>query len=154
LLKRHNPGIKLLLITPPPVCAYRWGDRDIEVGRPPQRTAEHTALYAEKARFVADELGIPYVDLWSGFLQEAGWNGKTPLLGSTYAPKSAEMGRLLRDGLHFTKEGNELCFRLVALKIVETWLEFHPEKISPRVPMWDMEEDILGMVREIAEREE
>src|ERR1700738_3568210 len=73
LLKEHNPNIKLLLITPPPICAYRWGDHDLEMGFPPRRNAEHTALYAAKAKAVAEELGIPYVDLWRGFLHAAGW---------------------------------------------------------------------------------
>jgi lysophospholipase L1-like esterase len=151
LLTQHYPHIKLLLITPPPICAYRWGDRDKEAGRAPQRTAEHTALYAAKAKSVADDLNIPYVDLWTGFLHAAGWKEGDPLIGSTLVPKNARLGELLPDGLHFSGEGNKLCFNLVFERIKEVWPEMEPEGMKTNVPMWDMQKDILGMIKSYKE---
>lgn len=148
LLKQHNPNIKLLLITPPPICAYRWGDRDKECNRPPQRTAEHTALYAAKAKSIAEELGIPHVDLWSGFLHAVGWKKGDPLIGSTHVPKNEKLGKLLPDGLHFSAEGNKLCFKLVFEQIKKVYHDLDPERINSNVPMWDMQKDILRIVKE------
>jgi isoamyl acetate esterase len=148
ILKENNSNIKLLLIIPPPICAYRWGDHDREAGREPQRTAEHTSLYAAKAKSVAQSLDVPYVDLWTGFLNEVGWKEGEPLIGSTFFPKNENLGILLPDGLHFSTEGNKLCFRLVFEKIKESYPELNPERMEPNVPLWDMEKDILTLLRE------
>lgn len=148
LLKQHNPNIKLLLITPPPLCAYRWGDHDREAGREPERTAEHTALYASKSKSVAKQLRIPSVDIWTGFLVAAGWKHGDPLLGSTHVPKSERLGELLPDGLHLSAEGNKLCFRLIFEKIKEVYPELDPEKMETNVPLWDMQKDILAILKE------
>src|SRR5204862_2896041 len=141
--KQHNPEIKLLLVTPPPVCSYRCRDNDHNSGRKPQRTAEHTATYVDKAKSVAQDLEIPHVDLWSGFLLAAGWKPGDPLLGSTHVPKSKRLGELLPDGLHFSAEGNKLCFQLVFEKIREVYPELDPEKMETNVPLWDRQKDIL-----------
>ena len=147
-MKENNPNIKLLLIIPPPLCAYRWGDRDHEAGRKPQRTAEHTALYAAKAKSIAEELHIPYVDLWTGFLSAAGWTPGAQLLGSTSVAKSETLGKLLPDGLHFSAQGNKLCFKLIYEEIVGVYPELVPENMETNVPLWDMEKDILAILRD------
>jgi lysophospholipase L1-like esterase len=148
ILKEHNPDIKLLLLTPPPVCAWRWGDRDRREGREPQHTAELTALYAAKAKSVASSLSIPYIDLWTGFLHAAGWKEGDPLLGSTHVPKSDKLGELLADGLHFTAGGNRLCFRLVLDKIKEVYLDLDPERMEVIAPLWSFEKDVLAELKE------
>ena len=148
ILKQHNPDIKILLIIPPPVCAYRWGDHDRQAGREPQRTAEHTALYASRAKQVAQELEVPYVDLWTGFLEAAGWVEEGPLIGSTTVPKNERLGQLMPDGLHFSSAGNKLCFELVLKKIKEVYPMLDPESIEANVPMWDMDRDILAELKE------
>jgi isoamyl acetate esterase len=148
VLTQHNPDVKLLVLTPPPICAYRWGDRDREAGREPQRTAEHTALYAAKAKSVADELKIPCVDLWTGFLFAAGWKPGDPLIGSTKVPKNEKLGELLPDGLHFSGVGNQLCFSLVFDRIREAYPELDPEKMEVKAPWWDGEKDILTILTE------
>jgi lysophospholipase L1-like esterase len=152
LLKQNNPNIRVLLITPPPICAYRWGDHDREAGRSPQRTAEHTALYAQKAKSVASSLDIPFVDLWTHFLLEVGWKPGDPLIGSTKVAKNEELGKLLPDGLHFSEEGNKLCFKLIFEKIKEVWSDLDPENMTVKVPFWDMEKDMVETLKEYIER--
>jgi hypothetical protein len=93
-------------------------------------------------------LRIPYVDLWTGFLLEAGWKPGDPLLGSTKVPKSEKLGELLQDGVHFTAEGNKLCFRLVFDKIKEEYPELDPEKMDTKVPFWDRQKDILAILKD------
>jgi isoamyl acetate esterase len=148
VLKENNPGIKTLLIIPPPICAYRWGKVDLAANRNPQRTAEHTALYASKARSVADELDIPYVDLWTEFLTAVGWKPSEPIVGSTNIPQSEKLGELLHDGLHFSPKGNELCFRAIFDKIKRVYPELDPEHMGTNVPWWDMDKDILAILKE------
>jgi len=88
------------------------------------------------------------VDLWTGFLDAAGWRQGDPLLGSTNVPKNDKMGELMHDGLHFSAEGNKVCFSLVFEKIKEVWPELEPEKLEANVPMWDMSKDILALLKE------
>ena len=148
LLKENNPNIKTLLIIPPPICAYRWGQVDRAAGRNPQRTAEHTALYAAQARSIANELCVPFVDLWTEFLSAAGWTPTQPLIGSTTIPQNDRLGELLHDGLHFSTEGNKLCFRTILDKIKGVYPELIPEDMETNIPMWDMNKDTLAIVRE------
>jgi lysophospholipase L1-like esterase len=98
---------------------------------------------------VAQSLQIPHVDLWTGFLNEIGWKGD-PLIGSTSVPKNDKLGVLLPDGLHFSTEGNKLCFRLVFEKIKETYPDLDPLQMETNVPLWDMEKDILAVLKEKA----
>jgi len=88
------------------------------------------------------------VDLWTGFLLAAGWKPGDPLLGSVRVPRSDELGKLLPDGLHFSAEGNKLCFRLVFEKIKEVYPELDPEKMETKVPLWNREVDYLAVLRE------
>jgi len=92
---------------------------------------------------------IPHVDLWMGFLLAAGWKPGDPLLGSTHVPKSERLGKVLQDGLHFSADGNQLCFRLVFEKIKEAYPELDPEKMETKVPLWDRQQDNLAILKEI-----
>jgi isoamyl acetate esterase len=105
-------------------------------------------MYSARARQVAEDLGIPYVDLWTGFLEAAGWKEGEPLIGSTTVPKNDRLGRLMPDGLHFSSEGNRLCYELVFKKIKEFYPDLDPEKMEAVVPMWDMAQDILAVLKE------
>ena len=69
------------------------------------------------------------------------------MVGSTRVPKNEKLGSLMPDGLHFSAEGNKLCFQLVFQKIKEVYPEMDPEKIEPNVPLFDSYEDILGKVK-------
>ena len=97
---------------------------------------------------MAQNLEIPHVDLWTGFLLEAGWKPGDPILGSTRVPKSERLGELLPDGLHFSAEGNQLCFRLIYEKIRDTFPVFDPEKMETKVPLWDREKNILAILKQ------
>lgn len=63
-------------------------------------------------------------------------------------PKSDKMGELLADGLHFTAEGNRLCFRLVLDKIKEVYPDLDPVKTESLVPLWSFERDVLAELKE------
>jgi lysophospholipase L1-like esterase len=80
----HSPNI--ILITPPPFeetmllkLLEEWGSP------PPTRKAVDAQHYAELVKEVGKEAGLPVLDIWSAFMEKAGW-------------KSKELEELLYDG--------------------------------------------------------
>ena len=63
-------------------------------------------------------------------------------------PKNKKMGELLADGLHFTAEGNRLCFRLVLDTIKEVYPDLDPAKTESLMPLWSFERDVLAELKE------
>lgn len=100
LVSRQEPH--LILITPPPFDEHQWGDGI--------RTAEHTKTYADACRQVGKELGIVVLDLWSVFMERAGWKPGQPLAGSKAAERNKVLGELLSDGRLF-----RICHALLCL---------------------------------------
>lgn len=69
------------------------------------RTNKVTRQYAEAAKEVAkdeelEDLDIAVLDLWSAFMEKAGWKEGQPLLGSADVPESPVLKSLLNDGEH------------------------------------------------------
>lgn len=62
----------------------------------PERTNEMTGVYANKCVELAQELNLPYVDLWSRMQETVSWQKK-----------------FLSDGLHLTPEGNAVVYKEV-----------------------------------------
>ncbi|KAH0457920.1 hypothetical protein IEQ34_013235 [Dendrobium chrysotoxum] len=93
-LKDCSPTMLVILITPPPVdengrdeyARSLYGDKARKL---PERTNEMTGVYANKCIELAQELNLPYIDLWSHMQETVGWQKK-----------------FLSDGLHLTPEGN------------------------------------------------
>lgn len=93
----HEP--RLLLITPAPINEYQTNPLGLLKGyATPQRTAENTKSYADTCREVGQTLGIPVVDLWTAFMEAAGWHAGQPLTGSKSAVNSEVLQSLLADG--------------------------------------------------------
>jgi isoamyl acetate esterase len=95
----HNPNI--ILITPPPFeetmlvkLLEEWG------APPPTRNAADAKLYAEIVKEVGREAGVPVLDIWSAFMEKAGWKEGDPLPipGTLELGKSKELEELLYDG--------------------------------------------------------
>lgn len=63
-------------------------------------------------------------------------------------PKSDRLGDLLADGLHFTAEGNRLCFQLVFAKIKEVYPELDPERMELITPLWNSDSDVLADLKD------
>jgi lysophospholipase L1-like esterase len=133
-LKQHKTNV--ILITPPPVDEWQLFGGD--------RTAEHTAKYARAAQELGQELQLPVLDLWTIFMQKAGWQeGSTgALAGSRDAPRNKVLGELLEDGLHFTPEGYHLMFDELVQVIQQKLPEHVPEKLPMIFPDW---KDKLGI---------
>ncbi|KAL0356097.1 UNVERIFIED_CONTAM: GDSL esterase/lipase [Sesamum radiatum] len=152
-IKSGSPNTLVVLITPPPIDvegrrAYArslYGDKASET---PDRTNEATGVYAKECVTLANELGLPSVDLWSKMQETDGWQKK--FLRSLYGDKALEtpdrtneatgvyakqcvtlanelglpslnlwskmqetdgwQKKFLSDGLHLTPEGNAVVF--------------------------------------------
>ncbi|KAL8872985.1 MAG: hypothetical protein Q9174_001488 [Haloplaca sp. 1 TL-2023] len=93
----HAP--RLIVVVPPPVDEYSLEISDATKGIiGTRRTAEHTKLYADACREVANDLGAVVLDLWAIFMQAAGYEAGQILPGSKKADKNAVLGQLLSDG--------------------------------------------------------
>ncbi|GAV71066.1 Lipase_GDSL domain-containing protein [Cephalotus follicularis] len=103
-LKKKWPKTLVLLITPPPI------DEDARIRHPyvenpmglPERTNEAAGYYANACVAVAEECGIPVVDLWTKMQHCPGWQ-------TAY----------LSDGLHLAHSGNRIVFEEVVMKLRE-----------------------------------
>jgi lysophospholipase L1-like esterase len=90
---------KILLITPGPVDEHQLEPNDLATGYSGlQRTAENTKRYADACRELGKQLDTPVVDLWTVFMEAAGWKEGGPLPGAKGADRNQVLGSLLLDG--------------------------------------------------------
>ncbi|KAK1363104.1 GDSL esterase/lipase [Heracleum sosnowskyi] len=129
-IKECSNKVLVVLITPPPIdedgrfkyARSLYGDEAMKL---PERTNEVTGLYAKQCIELAEELGLPSINLWSKMQETDGWQKK-----------------FLNDGLHLTPEGNAVVHQEVAriftesgLSAPEMPLDFpHHSKIDPVTP--------------------
>lgn len=107
-VKAQSP--RLIIITPPPVNEYKMEPVDIMKGHNGlQRTAEHTRAYANAARKVGEELQLPVLDLWSIFMQKAGWVDGEPLPGCRGVERNQLIEDLMYDGEYCSPEPLFAC---------------------------------------------
>ncbi|XP_074284382.1 GDSL esterase/lipase At5g62930-like isoform X2 [Silene latifolia] len=100
-LRECSPSMLVVLITPPPVdeegrmeyARSLYGEKAMTQ---PERTNEASGKYATLCVSLAEELGVPYVNLWSKMQEADGWQRK-----------------YLNDGLHLTPEGNAVVYKEV-----------------------------------------
>lgn len=100
LAQESCPRARIVLICPPPVHhasrlryqIQRFG-KDGATGRL-ERTLTLSRTYADAAQSVAEELKVPYLNLWQEMTSE-----------------KEEWHTLLSDGLHLSKEGNQFVGR-------------------------------------------
>ncbi|MCJ1358768.1 MAG: hypothetical protein MMC33_008768 [Icmadophila ericetorum] len=128
LIQKQQP--RLILITPPPINEYQLQADLALVGvTEVQRTAEHTAKYAYACREVGESLRIPVLDLWSTFIERAGWQKGESLPGSKVVANNEFLSAALLDalsGLHLTPVGYRCLFDDIMILIRKTY----PEKAS------------------------
>lgn len=89
---------RIILITPPPICEHAQVEVDYNKGFPLRRRVEVTKAYAEAARRLGGEHGIPVLDLWNLCIEKTGWKEGEPLPGSTSLPRNKVLDELMYDG--------------------------------------------------------
>ncbi|WOL08263.1 hypothetical protein Cni_G17015 [Canna indica] len=117
-LKERWPSTVVMLITPPPIDEDgRLKDASGDNSGLPERTNESAGAYAKACISVAEELGLPVIDVWSKMQQVPNWE------------KSC-----LRDGLHFTSHGNSVLLDEVLKKLADEGLSL--DTLPPDLPLF------------------
>ncbi|KAJ8501047.1 hypothetical protein OPV22_011599 [Ensete ventricosum] len=106
-LKEKWDSTIMILITPPPIDEHGriqnpYGDNSSGL---PERTNEVAGAYAKACVAVAEESGLPVIDIWTRMHKFPGWEKL-----------------FLRDGLHFTSLGNRVLFEEVVRKLRDVGL--------------------------------
>ena len=88
-------------MTVPPIDEYALEAFDYLDGRLSRsRTAEHTKDYADASRQVGNDSDVAILDIWSLFMEHAGWKEGQPLPGSKAVAENDVLRALLRDGIY------------------------------------------------------
>lgn len=98
-MKAHSPHI--ILITPPPFEESVLKQLQEDWGYTGEtRKAKDSAEYAEIVREVGKETGLSVLDIWSAFMDKAGWHAgdSLPIPGSIELGRSAALAELMYDG--------------------------------------------------------
>ena len=89
---------KIILITPPPVEETTL----LSLLQPNDsgtiRLAKDAAAYAQIVRDIGAQYNIPVLDVWTLFMEKAGWKVGEALPGSKELGKNAVLAELLSDG--------------------------------------------------------
>ncbi|MEW5305717.1 MAG: hypothetical protein WDW36_008237 [Sanguina aurantia] len=128
-----GPGVRVLLVTPPPVHGpgrihyrtERFGKAGVE-GKPLDRTNENTGLYAAAVCALAEERGLPVLDLHSLLNAKAQKEGEDKFFTG-----------ILMDGLHFKPKGQAMVADLVLSRLEEAFPELSPSALPMHYPGWE-----------------
>lgn len=93
----YYPGMRIILITQPPLNEAQWGKRCADQGDPLNRTAEDAKKYAEAVRQIGQERGVVVADLWTRLTEVAGDN----------------LADYEFDGLHLNANGYQVYRRII-----------------------------------------
>ncbi|KAN0076895.1 SGNH hydrolase-type esterase domain containing protein [Tylopilus felleus] len=109
----YSPHTRIILITPPPVNTHQWTDRIFE----------ETKLYAEAAKEVGAQVGVPVADVWTEIWEAAGRDERA-------------CERYLLDGLHLNAAGYEIVFNSIMKIVGEKYPDIHPDKLQTVFIPW------------------
>jgi lysophospholipase L1-like esterase len=93
------------------------------------RTNSLNLKYSLKAEQVSKELGVPFVDLWSGFMTKVGWRP-----GQDVDGKYLELKDLLVDGIHFAGAGYKIFYVELSKAIAQAYPELTADNMAWRFP--------------------
>ncbi|KAI8364671.1 SGNH hydrolase-type esterase domain-containing protein [Radiomyces spectabilis] len=94
----YNPGLRILLVTPPPLNESQWEKCCIEKGEPMNRSAEVTRTYADMVRHVGQQANVAVADIWTRLTDRA-------------REEQQDLSHYSFDGLHLNPNGNKVIKR-------------------------------------------
>lgn len=161
---RVHPGVRVILITTPPIderkCAQadreKYPDLGLRDGKL-RRTADGARRYAQAVREVGMETGVPVCDIWTAMMVWAGYtpsddgqrpdgaktsassepSSMSPLVGSMAAPANEMLQSFLEDGLHFSGKGYRVLFDELMALIRREFPDEMPDRLPMVLPVWD-----------------
>ncbi|KAI9570428.1 SGNH hydrolase-type esterase domain-containing protein [Boletus coccyginus] len=110
----YSPDTRIILITPPPVNTYQWTVA---------RGFAQTKSYAEAAKEVGVQVGVPVADVWTEIWEAAGRDERA-------------LEQFLYDGLHLNAAGYEITFNSIMKIIEEKYPKIHHEKLQTVFIPW------------------
>lgn len=111
---------------------------------PVDKSTMRNLEYAEAARAVAEECGVPFVDLWHALLFSTGWKKGQPVPGEQGKGGGAGLKPLLTDGVHFSADGYRIWYRELLVTIRERFPELRTEALPTVLPhIFDVDRDNL-----------
>ncbi|CDZ98401.1 Isoamyl acetate-hydrolyzing esterase [Phaffia rhodozyma] len=120
-VQTRSPQTKLVLITPPPIHGpTRAG---LMAPRALDRSQENTKAFADAVLKVGQDTNVPVVDIFRGIENYLG--------GDLERTKE-----VLRDGLHFNKEGYQVLYDLLISTIKENYPSLEPDTLQLTWPVW------------------
>ncbi|PVI05609.1 SGNH hydrolase [Periconia macrospinosa] len=137
----HDP--KIVLVAPPPINEYlQWNSDQSKGLNSLSRKAPITKSYADAAVQVAENLGVPVIDLWKAFMAKAGldlstWKDGDAIPGSMETEPNDALVELMYDGLHFNPAGYDILFDELIKVIGKNWPDLLPENIPTVLPLWN-----------------
>jgi lysophospholipase L1-like esterase len=144
----------VMLVSPPPLDEYLTEEHNTVEGEyTPQRTANHTKLYADACKDIASELNVTHIDLWRSMMIKAGWKEGDKLIpGSKELPRNSVLRDYLSDGessnpqlrpnsygyvgLHLNPAGYRVLFEETMRAIGEHHALQTPNEIPYHSPLW------------------
>ncbi|KAL8674792.1 MAG: hypothetical protein Q9168_000773 [Polycauliona sp. 1 TL-2023] len=130
---------RLILVTPPPIDEYTLEASDMAKGiTGVRREASNTKQYADACKEIGHELGLVVLDLWSIFMNAAGYEPGKPLPGSKKTAKSPVLGQLLSDGLHFSPQAYKVLFENTMDIVKREWPDQDPNELPFVHPSWQV----------------
>ncbi|KAF2674739.1 SGNH hydrolase [Microthyrium microscopicum] len=133
-----HPGIKLVLITPPPIDeAQQFAADQVRGFTQPRRSAANTKAYADMVRTLGQERGIAVVDLWTRFVKHAGWKEGDPLPGLRDREGDGRFLELFTDGLHLSPKGYRELYDEFWVVLRRDLPNLAPENFDVRLPYWN-----------------
>lgn len=135
----HN--VKPILIGPGLVDVKAFNPSLAERGRPTNTdfsTNKRQHQYSQAAEAVANELNVPFVDIWEGLRVHGGWSVEQ-LYNSTGDKKGQDyisLGEYLHDGLHYTGAAYKILFDKVVTTIKSSYPELSPDNLPLQLSEW------------------
>jgi len=119
----RDKGCRVIVLTPPPVCedkrlAFQQKKHGLLFSEN-KRLHRVTEKYAIACREIAEEIDVPYIDIWTQMDElSGGWR------------------HLLGDGVHLSPEGHQFAYESVVRAIYEFHPDFHVELPSEDSSKW------------------
>ncbi|KAJ2503341.1 hypothetical protein GGH96_000362 [Coemansia sp. RSA 1972] len=123
--ENYSPDTRILVITPPPIGELMIQSYTPTFAAEPFVFNNRTRLYAEMAKQVAHEAGVPSIDLYSEIENRVREEQVTGTWSSTYDGYD----NYLVDGIHLNNKGNMLLYNLILTTFKAVWPEMLPKSL-------------------------
>lgn len=126
-------GIKVILIGPTlhDQAANKRVFQDVTIA-----SSAKNRKYSQAVELVAHELNVPFIDLWSAFVREGGFEEEKIL------DNSVSCEEYLPDGIHFSPAAYRVLYNEIINCISSNYPELKPEALQRKLREWrDVDRD-------------